>query len=146
MSQIISLCSRAGKPQLPSPRPRAPAAQREARAPQQSRPHSPPLEKGQRSNSNIKVYILKKKKKKKLAEAPRGQSIYLNRTHQRSRPSRVCRRRGPGRRLPFQPGDRFWPNGAHAEPSIRLRTAVPAPTQLAIPQGGPEFPRSPPRH
>ena len=50
----------------------------------------------------------------------------------------------PGGQLPFQPGDRFWPNGAHAEPLIHLRTAVPVPTPLAIPQRSPGFPRSPP--
>ena len=50
----------------------------------------------------------------------------------------------PAWRLLFQPGDRFWPNGAHAEPLIHLRTAVPAPTPLAIPQRSPRFPRSPP--
>ena len=50
----------------------------------------------------------------------------------------------PAGRFLFQPGDRFWPNGAQAEPLIRLRTAVPAPIPLAIPQHGPGFPRSPP--
>ena len=66
----------------------------------ESRPHSPPLEKGQRSKSKIKV-LKENTKNKTLAEGSRGQSIYLNRTHPRSRSSRVGRRRrGPGTAAP----------------------------------------------
>ena len=111
----------------------------------ESRPHSPPLEKGQRSNSKIKV--LKKKYKKQNAgrgvqEVKAFTSIVL--IHAAVPAESVGEGRARARRLLFQHRDRFWPNGAHAEPQIRLRTAVPAPTQLAVPQGGTGFPRSPP--
>ena len=111
----------------------------------ESRPHSPPLEKGQRSNSKIKV--LKKKYKKQnvgrgVQEVKAFTSIVL--IHAAVPAESVGEGGARARRLLFQHRDRFWPNGAHAEPQIRLRTAVPAPTQLAVPQGGTGFPRSPP--
>ena len=65
-----------------------------------------------------------------LAEAPRGQSIYLNRTHRRSRPSRVCRRRGPGPAAPVparrQVPAEWSPRRAFDRPQNSRASAQPA--------------------
>ena len=140
LSQTISLCSRASsrsygacvlQPQLRNEKPEHRTREQTQLFASKERP-----EQQQRNKSIIK--------KKSWLRGPVDKAFTSTGLISTAIPAKSVGRKAPAGRLLFQLGDRFWPNGAHAEPLICLRTAVPAPTPLAIPQCGPGFPRSPP--